>query len=42
VPTLNNLIKVHENRGWKKASEIKEHGYGIGCLMIFPVKEVDS
>jgi hypothetical protein len=26
-------INEHEKRGWSQASEIKEHGYGFGCLM---------
>lgn len=34
-PTLKKLIKDHEDRGWSQASEIKEHGYGFGCLMEF-------
>ncbi|MCI1592472.1 hypothetical protein [Heyndrickxia oleronia] len=32
---LEKVIKAHEDRGWKRASEIKEHGYGVGCLLIF-------
>jgi hypothetical protein len=35
---LKRLIKSHEDRGWSKASEIKEHGYGVGCLMIWPME----
>lgn len=31
---LEELIESHEDRGWILASEIKEHGYGLGCLMI--------
>lgn len=31
---LEKLIESHESRGWILASEIKEHGYGLGCLMI--------
>jgi hypothetical protein len=33
--TLNKVIEDHENRGWTKASEVKPHGYGLGCLMIW-------
>jgi hypothetical protein len=33
--TLKKVIEAHEDRGWTKASEIKEHGYGVGCLMIW-------
>ncbi|MBS4188686.1 hypothetical protein KHA94_00430 [Bacillus sp. FJAT-49705] len=33
--TLNRVVKSHENRGWVRASEVKEHGYGLGILMIF-------
>lgn len=32
----NNLKKVvadHEARGWMVASEVREYGYGWGCLM---------
>ncbi|WP_163102271.1 hypothetical protein [Peribacillus alkalitolerans] len=32
---LQKNIFAHEERGWKKASPIKEYGYGLGCLMIF-------
>ncbi|MBM7577684.1 hypothetical protein JOD21_000340 [Jeotgalibacillus terrae] len=32
---LKSLIAKHEDRGWKAASDIKPHGYGVGCLMIF-------
>lgn len=31
---INKVIKDHEGRGWIKASEIKPHGYGLGCLMV--------
>lgn len=31
--TLMKLIDAHEKRGWSKASEVKQHGYGLGCLM---------
>jgi len=37
--TLKRMIKEHESRGWMVASEVKKHGYGFGCLMIFPLKE---
>jgi hypothetical protein len=33
--TLMKIIKEHEIRGWSKGSEIKKHGYGLGCLMIW-------
>jgi hypothetical protein len=36
---LRKVIVVHEGRGWTQASEIKEHGYGVGCLMIWPIKK---
>ena len=32
---LNSLIAIHQERGWELASDIKPHGYGVGCLMIF-------
>lgn len=32
---LKKLVAKHEERGWKQASEIKEHGYGWGCLMVW-------
>lgn len=32
---LNKNIQAHESRGWVKASEIKEHGYGVGVLMVW-------
>lgn len=32
--TLNKVVKSHEDRGWVRASEIKEYGYGLGILMI--------
>lgn len=31
---LKKLIKDHEERGWSVGSDVKEHGYGVGCLMI--------
>jgi hypothetical protein len=37
--TLSKLIEVHEGRGWTKAGEIKQHGYGVGCLMIWKKSE---
>ncbi|MEH7503267.1 hypothetical protein V7152_14860 [Neobacillus drentensis] len=40
--TLMKIIKDHENRGWSKASEIKKHGYGLGCLMIWKKTEAPS
>lgn len=33
--TLTKVIEDHEKRGWTRASEVKEHGYGVGCLMIW-------
>lgn len=33
--TLKKVITAHEDRGWVRASEVKEHGYGFGCLMVF-------
>jgi hypothetical protein len=33
--TLAKVIKSHKDRGWVQTSEIKEHGYGLGCLMTF-------
>jgi hypothetical protein len=33
--TLARVIERHEDRGWVQTSEIKEHGYGLGCLMTF-------
>jgi hypothetical protein len=36
---LLKLIETHEGRGWAQASEIKEHGYGLGCLMIWAKSE---
>lgn len=32
---LNKNIAAHENRGWVTASEVKEHGYGWGVLMVW-------
>lgn len=31
---IKKVIKSHEDRGWEQASEIKEYGYGLGCLMV--------
>lgn len=39
VSALEKLIKVHEDRGWTKVGEVKEHGYGVGCLMIWTKEE---
>jgi hypothetical protein len=36
--TLSKVIKSHKDRGWVQSSEIKEHGYGLGCLMTFTKK----
>ncbi|MCM3053687.1 hypothetical protein [Caldibacillus thermoamylovorans] len=35
---IKKIIEMHESRGWKKESEIKEYGYGFGCLMTFEAK----
>lgn len=32
---LEVVIESHEDRGWVQASEVKKHGYGFGCLMIW-------
>lgn len=32
---LNKIVADHEGRGWIRASENKEHGYGLGCLMVW-------
>jgi hypothetical protein len=32
---LKKVVADHEERGWKQASEIKEYGYGLGCLMVW-------
>jgi hypothetical protein len=32
---LNKVVKDHENRGWLRASDNKEYGYGLGCLMVW-------
>lgn len=32
---LQKVIDDHVSRGWIKASEIKEYGYGLGCLMVW-------
>ncbi|WP_456273607.1 hypothetical protein [Bacillus sp. AK031] len=32
---LQKNIENHEDRGWTVASEVKKHGYGLGCLMTF-------
>lgn len=37
-PQLNKLIRDHGSRGWVQASDIKEHGYGVGVLMTFGEK----
>lgn len=37
--TLSKVVEDHEKRGWTKASEVKEHGYGVGILMIFNIPE---
>jgi hypothetical protein len=33
--TITKVIESHQDRGWVQSSEIKEHGYGLGCLMTF-------
>jgi hypothetical protein len=30
---IERVIKSHEDRGWVRASEVKKHGNGLGCLM---------
>lgn len=37
---LRKNIENHENRGWKVASEVKKHGYGLGCLMTYGRKNI--
>ncbi len=32
---IEQVIAAHEERGWKRGSDIKPHGYGLGCLMTF-------
>jgi hypothetical protein len=32
---LEKVIKDHESHGWARASENKEYGYGLGCLMVW-------
>jgi hypothetical protein len=33
--SIGNVIKSHEDRGWKRSSQIKKHGYGLGCQMVW-------
>jgi hypothetical protein len=33
--TIGKVIARHEDRGWKKDSSIKKHGYGLGCQMVW-------
>ncbi|MGY3716766.1 hypothetical protein ACWE42_14705 [Sutcliffiella cohnii] len=33
INQLKNYIKTHEERGWKTASDIKEHHRGVAVLM---------
>lgn len=33
--SIQKVIEEHEKRGWKMSGEIKKHGYGLGCLMIW-------
>jgi|GEM_PF-4785381 len=35
IRMVEKLIKQHEIRGWEIVSEIKKHGYGYGCLMVY-------
>lgn len=35
ISNVEKLIKQHESRGWEIDSEIKKHGYGYGCLMVY-------
>lgn len=32
---LKKNVESHEARGWVRASEDKEYGYGLGCLMVW-------
>jgi hypothetical protein len=32
---LKKVVSDHEARGWARASEYKEYGYGLGCLMVW-------
>jgi hypothetical protein len=36
--SIGKVIEKHEDRGWKKASPIKKHGYGLGCQMVWQKK----
>lgn len=33
---LDKVVQQHLKRGWKQASDVKKHGYGVGMLMEFP------
>jgi hypothetical protein len=39
---LEKLIESHEKRGWIISGEIKKHGYGLGCLMIWKNRRDES
>lgn len=40
---LKSVIKAHEERGWVQASEVKNHGYGLGCLLVWgPEREMKA
>jgi hypothetical protein len=32
---LNKNIQAHKDRGWVLASDVKDHGYGLGVLMVW-------
>ncbi|WP_175596781.1 hypothetical protein [Bacillus sp. MRMR6] len=32
---LKQVVEAHEDRGWSRASDNKEYGYGLGCLMVW-------
>lgn len=37
--SIKKVIVDHEKRGWMQVGEIKEHGYGLGCLMVFDIQK---
>lgn len=36
---IQQVIKSHEQRGWKLRGKIMPHGKGYGCLLIYNIKE---
>ncbi|PPA70060.1 hypothetical protein C4B60_10735 [Jeotgalibacillus proteolyticus] len=36
--TVKKLITRHQERGWIVKSDIKPHGNGVACLMVYPRK----